>query len=143
VADPGSGGSVVRGGGGEKTDSGVGVPESHCGSGDGECGKGTQWMGTPSETDAASEVVQDDADGAGSGACVVTADGAGSAACVITRRGACGGGGGWDCLPMRNSHKSASSSWIPAMVAPCSRSIYVTSKWLKGRESATAELGGV
>jgi hypothetical protein len=71
-------------------------------------------MGTPSETDTASEVVQD---GAGRAAYVVTADGAVSAAGVVARRGACGGSG-WDYLPMRNSRKSASSSWIPAMAAP-------------------------
>jgi hypothetical protein len=65
------------------------VPESHGGSGDGECGKRTQWMGTPSETNAASEVVQDGADGAGRAACVVTADGAGSAAGIVAWRGAC------------------------------------------------------
>jgi hypothetical protein len=71
-------------------------------------------MGTPSETDAASEVVQD---GAGRAACVVTADGAGSTAGIVARRGTCGGSG-WNYLPMRNSRKSASSSWIPAMAAP-------------------------
>jgi hypothetical protein len=87
-------------------------------------------MGTPAEMDAVSEVVQDGADGAG------------SAACVVARRGTCGDGG-WDCLPMRNSRKSACSLWIPAMAAPWSRSIRVTSNWLKGRESAAAELGGV
>jgi hypothetical protein len=53
------------------------------------------------------------------------------------------GGGGWDGLPIRNSRKSASSSWIPAMAAPWSRSIRVISYWLKGRASAVAELGGV
>jgi hypothetical protein len=114
VADPSSGGGTVRGGGDEKTGSGR-VPESHGGSGDGECGKGTRWMGTPSETNAVSKVVQDGADGAGSAACVIPA---GSAACVVVGRGACGGGSGWECLPMRNSRKSASSSWIPAMAAP-------------------------
>jgi hypothetical protein len=117
VADPGSGGSAVRGGDDEKTGSGR-VPESHGGSGNGECGKGTRWMGTPSETDTASEVVQDGVDGAGSAAHVVAVDDGGSIACVFTRRGACGSGGGWDCLPMRSSRKSASSSWIPAMAAP-------------------------
>jgi hypothetical protein len=61
------------------------VPASHGGSGDGECGKGTRWMGTPTETDAASEVVQDGADGARSATCVGTADGAGSVASVIAR----------------------------------------------------------
>jgi hypothetical protein len=70
VADPGSWGSAVQGGGDEKICSGM-VPESHGGSGDSKCGKGTRWMGTPSETDAASEVVQDSADGAGSVPCVV------------------------------------------------------------------------
>jgi hypothetical protein len=44
---------------------------------------------------------------------------------------------------MRNSRKRASSSWIPAMAAPWSRSICIISNWLKGRVSATAELGGV
>jgi hypothetical protein len=76
-------------------------------------------MGTPSETDVASEVVQDGKDDAGNSACVITTEGAGSAACVVSRRGTCGGGGGgWDCMPMWNSRKSASSSWIPAMAVP-------------------------
>jgi hypothetical protein len=56
VADLGSGGSAVRSDGDEKMGSGR-VPVSHGGSGDGKCGKGTRWMGTPAETDAASEVV--------------------------------------------------------------------------------------
>jgi hypothetical protein len=41
--------------------------------------------------------------------------------------GAYGGSGGWDDLPMGNSRKSASSSWIPAMAAPWLRSIRVIS----------------
>jgi hypothetical protein len=44
---------------------------------------------------------------------------------------------------MRKSRKSASSLWIPVMVAPWSRSIRVTSNWLKGRASVAAELGGM
>jgi hypothetical protein len=78
-----------------------------------------RWIGTLSGTDVASGVAEDGANSAGCATCVITADGTGSAACVVTRRGTCGGGGGsWDCLPMRNSRKSASSSWIPAMAAP-------------------------
>jgi hypothetical protein len=89
VADPVSGGSAVRGGDDEKTGSGR-VPASHGGSGDGEGGKETRWMGTPEETDAASEVVQDGADDARKAACVGGADGAGSAACVVARGAAAG-----------------------------------------------------
>jgi hypothetical protein len=81
VADPGSGGITVRGGGNEKTGS-EGVSASHGGSGDGEGGKGTRWIGTPAEADAASEVVQD---GARKADCVGATDGAGSAACVVVR----------------------------------------------------------
>jgi hypothetical protein len=43
------------------------------------------------ETDTASEVVQDGADGARKAACVGTTDDAGSAACVVSWGGACGG----------------------------------------------------
>jgi hypothetical protein len=68
--------------------------------------KGTQWMGTPSETDVASEVAEEGADGAG------------SAACVVARRDTYDDSDGWYGLPMRNSRRSASSSWIPAMAAP-------------------------
>jgi hypothetical protein len=119
------------------------VPASHGGSGDGEGGKGTRWIGTPAKADTVSEVVQDGADGARKAACVGATDDAGSAACVVARGGVCGGGGGWDGLPMRNSRKSANSPWIPAIAAPWSRSIHVISNWLKGRASAAAELGGV
>jgi hypothetical protein len=84
------------------------VPKGHGGSGDGECGKETQWMGTPSEIDVASEVAEEGAHGAG------------SAACIVTGRDAHGGGDddGCDDLPMRNSRIRASSLWIPAMAAP-------------------------
>jgi hypothetical protein len=61
-------------------------------------------MGTPSETNAVSKVVQDGADGAGSAACVIPA---GSAACVVVGRGACGGGSGWECLPVDPSDGGA------------------------------------
>jgi hypothetical protein len=82
VADLGSGGIAVRGGGDEKTGSG-GVLASHSGSGDDEGGKGTRWIATLAEADTASEVVQD---GARKAACVGATYGAGSAACVVARR---------------------------------------------------------
>jgi hypothetical protein len=120
VADQDSGGSTVRGGDDEYTGSkeGGGVPESHGGSGDNKCGKGTRWMGTLSGTTScqgwpraaqmALEVPP-----------VSSPRTAHGVLPALLLGGACGGGGGgWDYQPMRNSCKSASSSWIPAMFVP-------------------------
>jgi hypothetical protein len=87
VADPGSGGIAVRGGATRRR-APEGCPRATNGSGDGEGGKGTRWIGTPAEADVASEVVQDGADGADGArkaAYVGATDGAGSAACVVAR----------------------------------------------------------
>jgi hypothetical protein len=73
------------------------VPASHGGSGDGEGGKGTRWIGTPAEADAASEVVQDGADGARKAACVGATYGAGSAACVVARGAPAAAAAGTTC----------------------------------------------
>jgi hypothetical protein len=86
VADPGNSGIVVWGGGDEKTGSG-GVPASHGGSGDGEGGKGTRWIGTPVEANTALEVVQDGTDSSRKAACVGAADVARSTACVVAKGG--------------------------------------------------------
>jgi hypothetical protein len=64
---------------------GGGVPESHGGSGDSKCGKGTRWMGTLSGTDVVSRVAKGGADGTESAACVVATDDTWSAACVVAR----------------------------------------------------------